>query len=227
MHYLQQHILKSLILGGSRRFGEMKPPQVEGNRFTYHLRAVMRAGYVSAHAGAYILTPKGKRYAEGVSLNSFRESVQPRIVSMLVAQNKKGEYLLYRRKRMPLRTMVSFPYGKVHVGERYEAAAARELEEKTGLKGKAALRGSMYLCLHDEEELVSHMLCHVFLVTGIHGETRKDMLAGECFWGRIENVRPRFLLPGTKQVVKLLASRKPNFFAEYFLDVHEEPFDSA
>jgi ADP-ribose pyrophosphatase YjhB (NUDIX family) len=204
----------------------MKPDTVEGNRFTYHLQALMRSGYVSSHKNSYILTAKGKRYAEGVSLESFGERTQPKIVSMLVARNKKGEYLLYRRKRVPLRNMVSFPYGKVHVGERFEEAAQRELKEKTGLRGNVSLRGSMYLCIYDEEELVSHMLCHVFVVSRTHGEIKKETLAGECFWGKLENVRERFVLPGTKQTMRLIKSNKKNFFAEHFLDVHEVPFDS-
>src|SRR5436189_190302 len=139
MHYLQQHILKSIVLNGPRRFAQMKPREVDGNRFVYHLRALMREGYVEPHQKAYILTAEGKRYAEGMSLESFKERVQPKIVTLIVLKNKKGEYLLWKRRRVPFRNMVSFPYGKIHLGERLEDAAARELLEKTGLNAKPTL----------------------------------------------------------------------------------------
>ncbi len=227
MHPLQQHILKSIVLGGPQRFAQMKPRGIESNKFIYHLRKLIRAGYIELHKKAYILTAQGKRYAEHASLEIFAERMQPKIVTMIVLKNKKGEYLLYHRYRVPFRNMISFPYGKVHIGERFEEAAAREITEKTGLKAKLALRGSIGLCIYDEEELVSHMLVYVYMASSYTGELHKETLAGKCYWGDIKNIPPRFLMPGTKQILKLLSTPKKNFFADYFLDVHEIPFDSA
>lgn len=226
MHRLQQHILKEITLTGPRRFTELKPKSIEGNKFVYHLHALIREGYVAPHKNAYILTAAGKRYAERMSLESYQERVQPKIVTLLVLKNKQGEYLLYKRRRVPFRNMVSFPYGKMHLGERVEDAAARELIEKTGLSAVLTFRGSVYLAIHDEEEIVSHMLCHVFTGKKYQGDLRAQTPAGDCFWGNPYTLDTRFCMPGTQQVLKQLQSSKKNFFAEYFLDVHEEPFDS-
>src|SRR4051812_39165870 len=124
MHALQQHILKEVILNGSRRFGQIKPKGVDGNQFVYHLRALERAGYVKNERGQYGLTAAGKRYAEHISLEGFKERIQPKIVTLAVVKNTKGEYLLYRRRRVPMRNLVGFPYGKIHLGEQLLEAAA-------------------------------------------------------------------------------------------------------
>jgi ADP-ribose pyrophosphatase YjhB (NUDIX family) len=196
MHALQQHILREITLGGPRRFAQLKPKQIDGNQFVYHLRALERAGYVSRTQGGYCLTAEGKRYVERVSIKEFKERIQPKIVTLAVVKNTKGEYLLYKRRRMPMRGLIGFPYGKVHLGERLEQAAHRELGEKTGLSATLKLRGHMYLTVHDEEELVTQMLCHVFAGREPMGDLREEFPAGDSFWRRIEDVPHKELMPG-------------------------------
>jgi len=212
MNALQQHILKEVILNGPRRFAQFKPKGIDGNQFVYHLRALERAGYLKQERGHYILTPSGKRYAERVSLEGFKERIQPKIVTLVVIKNTKDEYLLYRRRRVPMRNLVGFPYGKIHMGERLEEAAQRELKEKTGLSADLRLRGHMYLTVHDEEELVTHMLCHVFSGRESYGELREEFPAGDTFWCHIEDVPRRELMPGVWQILRLLESGKQQFF---------------
>jgi len=225
MHGLQQHILREITLGGPRRFAQMKPKRVDGNQFVYHLRALARAGYVSPWQGKYILTPLGKRYAERVSLEGYQERIQPKIVTLLVLKNAKGEHLLYKRMRVPFRYLIGFPYGKIHLGERLEEAAQRELAEKTGLSAKLVMRGSVYLTVHDEEELLTHTLVHVFVGKNPKGTLREHMPSGDCLWAKAGEIPKEKLMPGVSQILKLLELGKKSFFAEYFLDVHEDPAD--
>lgn len=222
MHTLQQHILREITLGGPRRFAELKPKRVDGNQFVYHLRALSREGLLTKSGERYCLTAGGKRYVERVSLESFKERIQPKIVTLAVVKNRKGEHLLYRRRRVPMRGLVGFPYGKVHLGERLQDAAERELEEKTGLSALLKLRGHVYLTVHDEEELVTQMLCHIFVGREPVGDLRDEFPAGDSFWSRIEDVPQRERMPGVTQILKLLESGNQHFFAEYFLDIHEE-----
>ncbi len=222
MHALQSHVLKKLTLEGPCRFAQVKPERVDSNKFVYHLRALMRSGLIAQRGEKYTLTAAGKRYAEEVSLDTYQPRAQPKIVTLVVVQDAQKRYLLYRRKRVPMRTLVGFPYGKIHVGERIDEAAARELKEKAGISAKLALRGHVYLTIHDEEELVANMLAHVY--TGVYpeGELREYFEAGESFWARIEDVPRKERMPGVEQILKLLASGKKSFFVEYFLDVHED-----
>lgn len=224
MHALQQHILREVTLEGPRRFADIKPESVDGNQFVYHLRALMRAGLLAKSRERYILTPEGKRYVERVSLEGFKERIQPKIVTLAAITNTHGEYLLYRRRRVPMRHLVGFPYGKIHMGERLQGAAERELQEKTGFSAALRLRGHVYLTVHDEEELVTQMLAHVFSGRNPEGELREEFPAGSSFWRRIEDVPSRELMPGVRQILRLLESGKQQFFAEYSLDIHEEPF---
>lgn len=221
MHEIQRHILKVLTFKNPARFADLKPPRVESNRFMYHLRELLEREFIVKKESRYRLTPSGKRFIDRVSLENLEVRIQPKIVTLLAITNKKGEYLLYRRKRQPFFNYVGFPYGKIHLGERIAEAAKRELTEKTGLNVSLTHRGDVYITVHDEENLITQMLCHIFSGKNPTGQLLEDSSIGHCFFQKSEAIDPKEQIPGFKQIVKLLhASRKP-FFAEYFLDIHE------
>ena len=213
MHQLQQHILSLLIRHDAQRYAELKPSDVEGNLFMYHLRAVMKAGWVAKRAdGQYELTPEGLRYVDALSLKTLTPRAQPRLVTLLVAQNAAGEYLLLRRKRQPLLGMFGFPYGKVHLGESIAEAAARELREKTGLTAELTHRGDGYVTIYQADEAVSQSFFHLFVATGIHGRLINSP-DGDVFWD-IPKLDDPTLMPSVLDLIDLLETSSERFFTE-------------
>ena len=212
MHKLQQHILVELIRHDDRRYADLKPGDVEGNLFMYHLRSLMKAGWVTKRAdGRYELTADGLRYADGLSLTTLAPRAQPRIVTLIVARNAKGEYLLLRRKRQPMLGMVGFPYGKVHLGESIGQAAARELKEKTGLAAGLVHRGDGYVTTFRGDEAVSEIFFHLFVASAIHGQLAASSSAGDVFWGTPHHDDPE-LLPSVLDLIDLIEPNENKFF---------------
>ncbi len=217
MHELQQHILKTLMYSRKAKYSYLKPKEIESNLFSYHLKSLIESGLIELRDTFYYLTAKGKQYVDTLSTQTLRPRIQPKIVTIVVLK-QKDRYVLYERKRMPFIDHIGFPYGKIHLEERILDAATRELREKTGLQANLKHRGDVYLTIHDETELVSHMLCHVFSGSKITGE-----LKSECFWSPIEQLPKNKLIPGVTQIAKLLeTSRNKFFFAEYFLNTSED-----
>ncbi len=216
MHELQKHILKTLMFSKKAKYSTLKPKEVEGNLFSYHLKNLVKENYIELIDTFYFLSPKGRQYVDTLSSETLHPRTQPKIVSIIVL--KQGDtFLLYKRSKMPFINHIGFPYGKIHLEERVQDAAQRELYEKTGFTAELKHRGDVYLTIHDETELVSHMLCHVFTGTEPTGE-----LKGECFWSSIEEIPKTSLIPGVSQIVKLLEKNKTKFFfAEYFLNSSE------
>ena len=99
----------------------------------YHLKSLLSEGFIKKTTGGYQLTALGKRYVDKLSLKNFQPRFQPKIVTVIICRNSKGEYLLCHSSRQPFFGKFCFPYGKVHFGETIKKAADRELEEKTGL----------------------------------------------------------------------------------------------
>ncbi len=220
MHSIQLHILKALTLKGKARYRDIKPAGVEGNQFMYHLKNIMDAGYIKKDGIYYVLTAKGKRHADRLSLATLRGRLQPKIVTMIYCAQKNGEVLLTKRSKEPFFGMISLPYGKVHLKERLLDAATRELFEKTGLRADLRHRGDVYLTIYEGEDLITQTLCHVFLGKNPQGTTKEETEAGTCFWSRIEKIDSKDLLPGLKEILGLIKnSREKHFFDEYFLNV--------
>ncbi len=222
MHDIQSHILKKLMLSKKAKYSELKLPSIEGNLFSYHLQSLLKNEYIISKNKFYYLTSAGKQYVDRISVETFRIRIQPKIVTLIVLKDK-NKYLLYKRRRMPFMDHIGFPYGKIHLEERIHEAAQRELFEKAGLKADLKHRGDVYITVHDETELVSHMLCHIFSGTHFTGELDGKHPTGECFWAKIGEFPKTKLIPGVLQVEKLLKKNGNKFFFdEYFLNCSEE-----
>ena len=222
MHHIQQHILRKLILAPEARFSDMRPVGVDSNLFMYHLRALMRDKLVQKMPnGLYALSAIGKDHAERMSLSIMKPRFQPRVVTMIMAQNESGQYALYRRSRQPLYGYIGFPYGKIHLGESIKAAAARELLDKTNLTADLVHRGDGYVVIYEDQQPISQIVFHLFVASNIKGELSTIELPGigklgEAFWGRFEDIDQDLVLPSVRDIILLEAAIDvgQRFFAE-------------
>lgn len=217
MHEIQARILKRLTLAEKLRYSDIKPPQVGGNHFAYHLKKVMDAGLVEKTGVFYKLTVKGARMSDRMSLKTFRKRIQPKIVTMIVCRNERGEILLYKINRQPFFGKLTLPYGKLHCSEMVEDAALREVAEKTGLQAdKLDHRGEVYFLIYDGDKLVTHMLAHVFEGNFNAADVA---LPQNCAWIKSENIDHKKTIPGIKDVLRLVKKTRGRFFHELYWEI--------
>jgi ADP-ribose pyrophosphatase YjhB (NUDIX family) len=216
MHRLQQHILQQLIMNPRLRYAAIKPHDVEGNLFMYHLKQLIKEGLVEKDSeGWYQLTTAGKLYADRLSLKSLTPRMQARIVTLMAVEDGEGRWLFYRRKRQPLFNMIGFPYGKIHLGETVQQAAQRELKEKTGLEAELEHRGDGYATVLEGGEPVSQIMFHMFYGRLPQGELVTRSAIGEPFWARLDELDDRVQMPNALALLKLVqAYDGKRFFAE-------------
>lgn len=216
MHWIQNYVLQQLILFPDRRYADLKPANVEGNLFMYHLRQLVKEKLVQKRAdGRYELTGPGQMYADRLSLKTFKPRLQPRIVTLIACQNKQGQWLLYRRKRQPLIGQVGFPYGKLHQGETVQKAAERELKEKTGLTGNLQHRGDGYITIVEQGSVVSQVMFHLFYSKNLTGRLKANTNVGQAFWGDPLDIEKPELIRSMPDILKLLEQHpRSRFFAE-------------
>ncbi|HSX41390.1 MAG TPA: NUDIX domain-containing protein [Candidatus Saccharimonadales bacterium] len=215
MHRLQQHILQRLILNPEQRYADLKPVEVEGNLFMYHLRCLMKDGYVEKRAnGRYSLSAAGKLYVDRLSLKSLTPRIQPRIVT-LMAVEQGGKWLVYLRKRQPLINLIGFPYGKIHLGESIKAAAERELKEKTGLIADLTHVGDGYATTSEAGEPVSQIMFHMFYGKDPKGEILEHSDIGEPMWVDELAIGGQGFMPNVADLLALVKNRSAErFFAQ-------------
>lgn len=198
MHYIQKYILDKLICAEFLRNRDMRPPHTESNLYQYHLRRLIDSGYVKKSEQGYSLSTKGLQYADKHSSDLKSQRPQPKLVTILILENEKGEVLLVRRKKQPFIGMYNLPSGKIHEGESLIDAGKRELREKTGITDEVDLipSGTVHLTITDGQDVISES--YGFVLRG-----RLDGL--ECTNGlylQSQTENTHNLMPGITDIIR-------------------------
>lgn len=211
-HHIQKHIIGVLYRQRVARFRDLRPPRIDTNLFSYHLKLLQKAGYVEKCDGGYTLGRAGLLYVDRVSESRLTLRTQPKIVTMLVVQNGNGDVLLQRRNKQPYIDSWTLPYGKLHIDDATTtAAAAREAHEKLGLQAVAPRHaGDCYIRVFDEGEILTTTLVHVFRF-----DTDTIELNGSLEWVRPHRLHERTLAPAVEKIVARTFFNDPYFFEEY------------
>lgn len=185
-HHVQRAIISRLIAAETVRYADLKPNDIESNLFMYHLRQLIKAGYVQKGDGGYSLTLQGGQYVNRMSLDNQHIRIQPKVITILVITHHDGEMLLLERLHQPFLHFKGLPSGKLHFGEPLETAASRELSEKAGLTNvPLTLRGTIILRVVSKDAqpvVVSHTIGYVF--SGSYGGEKsvKQTAHFRSFW---------------------------------------------
>ncbi len=130
-HHIERSIIAYLMTHEYARFSEMRPSNIDTNLFTYHLKILVKQGYIEKSENGYTLSGKGLIYVDRVSVDKMRLRTQPKIITMLLIQDGYGKVLLQKRGKQPYINTWTLPYGKLHIDdESVLAAAIREATEK-------------------------------------------------------------------------------------------------
>lgn len=214
-HHIQRHILSVLMYEKIARFRDMRPENVDTNLYSYHLKLLQKADFVQKVDGGYTLGKAGILYIDRVSTSTLKVRTQPKVITMLVAQNSEGELLLYHRQRQPYTHQWTLPYGKLHIeDDSLEMSAKREAFEKLQLKdAKVTHAGDCYIRVRDKNETVMTTLAHIFRL-----ESDDIVTDGTQKWIKPHRLHEYDLAPAVEKVVARTFFRDDHFFEEYTVD---------
>jgi predicted transcriptional regulator len=196
LHKVRASILKSLRRTGPARFSAlMKPTGLESDTFKFHLRHLVKLGYVTKlPPGEYELTPSGKELANTIDDANLVIQKQPKLSFLLVvARTSRNErqFLLQKRLRSPYFGYRSFITGPILWAESFEEAAGRELKKQAGLSAQFKVRT---FCrkrdyLSGEGNLLEDKLFVVLEASDVHGQLTDEWSGGENAWMTLEALR--------------------------------------
>jgi ADP-ribose pyrophosphatase YjhB (NUDIX family) len=145
IHPIQSTILCELLFVKEAGFGELNKKKLSSDQFSFHLRQLADWKLIEKTAeGKYVLTTKGKEYANRFDTEMAEVERQPKLGVCVIGVKKEGEKVLYlsqQRLKQPYFGFWGFVTGKVRWGEKAEETALRELMEETGLKSKLTMVG--------------------------------------------------------------------------------------
>lgn len=211
-HHIQKHIISVLMYQKFARFRDLRPPKVDTNLYSYHLKLLQKNGFVEKVQDGYTLTKKGILYIDRVTTSTLDVRSQPKIITMLLVQNSEGDVLLFRRRRQPYTNTWTLPYGKLHIDDQsLMGAAHRESTEKLGLKNQDIRHaGDCYIRIRDGDETLMTTLAHIFRL-----ENDNVKLSDNLQWIQPHKLHNIKLAPAVEKIVARAFFRDPYFFEEF------------
>ena len=216
MHHIQKHILRALTYTKNAKFSAMRPPKVDSNAYSYHLKVLLKEGYLNKTADGYMLSPHGLGYVDRVSLEKFEPRLQPKIITQLLTTDKDDRVLLFSKRKQPFIGSWGLPYGKMHLDDSsIEAAAIREAKEKMNLPPVDLQHvGCCFIEAKINGEVVSYVQAHVFRLQ----LSQSQVLHPDTQWFSTEQRKALTLLPATEVIIDKAKNASTFFFAHYSVD---------
>jgi len=204
MHHIRRSILDELATAEYMRYGQLKPKDLDGNVFNYHLKALIVDDLIQkSETGEYILTQRGRDYI----VHRNEDLAQSAHSIFLIVLKKESEYLLRRRDIQPLIGYTGFIHGEPEVGIDIIQTATKRLYDKTGIKNvELSVAGSVLIAQHQSDELQS--FSHAII---IYGQTQQNIevdhdTTGHNFWGQLDSVEK--ILPSCTDIVKMIDTKQ-------------------
>ncbi len=211
-HHIKRHIIDVLMYHESARFRDLRPPRTDTNLFSYHLKALLKSGFVEKNDEGYTLSVAGLSYVDRVSTEKKAIRTQPKVITMLLIQNGEGDVLLQKRNKQPYINDWTLPYGKLHIEDTtVKDAAEREAEEKLAVTD-AILRhaGDCYIRVNVQDEILSTTLVHLFRF-----ETDTIVPSENLQWVQPHKLGKYRLAPAVEEIVARSFFNDPFFFEEF------------
>lgn len=196
LHFIQTLILIALGKSTSLPFGKIKSNidyEIEGDSLNYHLKTLVKLGYVDKEDKKYSLTTKGKMHISNVNFDDLQVEKKPKTTVMVMFTRKRQgetEYLISRRLKHPFLNALGFVTGKVRAGNSMEKEAIRESQEEVGLTPmKMKMLGIQRWTDFDQKgELIHDAHFYTYHVTKWEGALIKETAEAENKWMRLSEI---------------------------------------
>jgi hypothetical protein len=204
LHHLQRGILSRLYTSSQAAYADLKPPELSGNSFNYHLRHVVKQGLIhQTDDGSYQLTPLGQLLVDNVSVPTMRLKLRPVMAVAIYLTSPTAGVLLYRSNREPARGFAGLPLGKLRLGDTMQNTLQRMVERR-GLDfnqlGGLRQLGLANIRYTSGGELVSHRFVSVWAWEYSGPSHTNSSEHGGSFWSHHPLTEPN-CLPEVAQVM--------------------------
>ncbi|HSW92361.1 MAG TPA: hypothetical protein VLH14_00605 [Patescibacteria group bacterium] len=237
-HPIERDILQFLAACESARFSDMRPSKIDTNLFTYHLKLLVKAKYVTKIDTGYTLSSLGINYIERVNHDALQLRMQPKVVTKLLIQDGYGKVLLQKRTTQPNINTWELPSSEMRIDdESIIAMAARQATEKLNYTpSKLRHVGDCYIVVGEKVRTNVHPAEGAVLVDGdvLHLATKEvfetqsrtlahivrfesdDIVIDDHFkWVEPLNIARIQAAPGTEKIVTRAFFGDDFFFEEF------------
>lgn len=215
-HHIQRYIVKYLMTTEYARFSELRPPRVDTNLFSYHLKLLLKNDFVEKTDHGYTLGAAGHRYVDRATGDNMMLRTQPKIITMLLVQEGYGKVLLQKRTKQPYINTWTLPYGKIHIDDPSVLAAARRESNEKLLFDPHKLRhvGDCYIRVNQGQQNETTTLAHI-----VRFETDAIAVSDTLQWVEPLDLPKLKLAPAVEDIITRSFFGDTFFFEEYSVNL--------
>ncbi len=212
-HHIQKRVIRLLVENENARYSDLKPKNIEGNVFSYHLQNLIKRELIAKDSeGSYYLTSIGKLY--GINSSTKNKDILSQAHSIILLSVKENnKWLLRKRLVQPMYGKIGFMHGEPMAGETIFESAKRILEYRCGLNGVFKVRGTGFICIKEREELVAYSNFTLLEGTDLTGVFYEKDSHGENTWYENPDFSSQEMIPSMLDMVSKI--ERPDMF---FLD---------
>jgi len=186
LHPAHVAILRVLLFQPNARFAQLqKASALTSDHFSFYLKQLIDEAYIHKdEQGAYALTSKGKEFANRFDTDARTVERQPKTAVCLMIYSADGKQLVQQRLKQPFYGYWGRPTGKIRWGETILNAAARELQEETGLTADLTFASIYHKMDYNKDtgELLEDKIFFVIECQHPHGTLITDFEGGRNAW---------------------------------------------
>ncbi len=213
-HHIQRKILHALVKTDTARFTDIRPKNLDTNIVTYHLKQLIKQGYVKKNPdGRYCLTNKGKVIGTTIMMSKEDALFEAHTVLLMALQNQKGQWHLRKRLAQPMFGWSGFVHGEPIAGQPIKETAQKIFQDKTGLTATFAPRGSGYVTFMDGDSHQSFIHFTLMYSKDYTGKLKNKVGNGENYWYSGDFLDKK-MLPSMKPMIDALQKDENHSFLE-------------
>lgn len=189
---LQKQILTKLMFKESIKYAELEKVTENHDLFNYHLRELVKKGFIEKTGSSYSLTAKGRQQVaffeeDGTVQKQFKVGM---FIDLLRKVDDHYEMMLYKRLKHPHYGYIGAITGKLKWGDSLEENLKRELMEEVGVTPtKFKILGVVRDIFSDENhEKVGDGVFFDIAVEEWEGTPSDKSVEGDYFWCDIDKI---------------------------------------
>ncbi len=181
IHPVQAQIVLLLLSQSNQSFSQLNKGELTNDWFSYHLRQVIKKGWVEKSGKKYVLSSVGKKLALQVNPQEYELS-QPQRVSVLLVIQDDDNYLIQQRLSEPFYGVWEFPTARIPFGVQAQQFAEELLKQETGIITKLQFCGVNQKVETKNKAFFDDKYYLVFKGLKEGGEMLLNFPGGKNFW---------------------------------------------
>lgn len=213
LHHIQKSIINVLASTDPARYADLKPADMDGNQFTYHLKQLVADKLIEKNEDStYSLTQKGRSYL----IRRFENAEDSAHTIFLVIIRHGDKVLLRERKVQPMNGYIGFVHGEPVAGEPLDVTIQNRVKAKTGIDidiHKIITHGSGLIRIKQDGQTqsFSHAIIAEILVDNDELPISEDE-TGKNFWMHDDDPGPIKNLPSNGDIFMYVKDPSWNWF---------------